>query len=116
MFQVFVPDVLYVSDVCYKYFYLDVEKVDLNVAYIYMLHSYVCCKCFIWMLHMFAMIFKCFSDVFANVSEACFKCFICLLLYVTIVVSVCFKNKLGVCTWDVHEKRLVAWAHCWGAR
>jgi hypothetical protein len=49
-------------------FYLDVVKVDLDIAYTYMLRayvssvsnvSYVYCKCFIWMLHMFAMIFKC---------------------------------------------------------
>jgi hypothetical protein len=36
-------------DVCYKYVYLD-------VAYV----SHVCCKCFTWILHMFAMVFKCF--------------------------------------------------------
>jgi hypothetical protein len=42
-------------------------------------HAYVC-KCFIWILHMFAIIFKCFSDVFVSVSDACFKCFICLFL------------------------------------
>jgi hypothetical protein len=41
-----------------------VAKVDLNVAYACMLQAYissvsgVCCKCFIWMLHMFAMDFK----------------------------------------------------------
>ena len=36
------------------------------------------CKYFILMLHVFAMVFKCFSDVFASVSEVCFKCFIYL--------------------------------------
>jgi hypothetical protein len=53
---------MYVTSV----FYLDVSKVDLDVAYICMLQayvssvsgvSYVCCKCFIRMLHMFAMLF-----------------------------------------------------------
>ena len=77
-------------------FCLDVAKVDLDVAYTCMLqalfqvfwvfHTYVC-KCFIWMLHMFAMVFKYFSDVFASVSDSCFKCFICLLLYVATVAS-----------------------------
>jgi hypothetical protein len=60
MFQVYVPNVLSVSDVCCKCFHLDVTKVDLNVAYICMLQVYVSsvsvlyiyCKCFIWILHM----------------------------------------------------------------
>jgi hypothetical protein len=26
------------------------------------------------------MVFKCFSDIFASISDACFMCFICLLL------------------------------------
>jgi hypothetical protein len=45
---------------------------------------------------MFAMVFKCFSGVFASVSDACFKCFIYLLLYVATVVSGCFKNRSRV--------------------
>ena len=52
-------------DVCCKHVYLD-------VAYI----SHICYKCFIWMLRMFTMVFKCFSCVFASVSYVCFKCFI----------------------------------------
>jgi hypothetical protein len=40
---------------------------------------------------MFAMIFKCFFDVFASVSDAYFKCFIYLLLYVGTVAFGCFK-------------------------
>jgi hypothetical protein len=40
---------------------------------------------------MFAMIFKCFSSV----SEACFKCFICLQTHVESVASESFKNKSG---------------------
>jgi hypothetical protein len=65
-----------------------------------MFHTYVC-ECFIWMLHMFAMVFKCFSSIFASVSDVCFKCFICLLLYVAIVASECFKNRPGV-THGIH--------------
>jgi hypothetical protein len=39
-----------------------------------------------------AMVFKCFSGVFASVSDAYFKCFICFLLYVAIVAFRCFKS------------------------
>jgi hypothetical protein len=53
------------SDVCCKCVYL-------HVAYV----SHICYKCFIWILGMFVMVFKCFSGVFASVSEAYFKCFI----------------------------------------
>jgi hypothetical protein len=76
MFQVYVLNVSTVLDVCCKYFYLNVAKVDLNVAYTCMLQSYfpsgfrcfirvvqvfhmhvlivsfvffVCCNCSIWM-------------------------------------------------------------------
>jgi hypothetical protein len=50
-------------------FYIDVAKVDLDVAYTCILQayvsnvadvSYVYCKCFIWVLHMFAMLHTCF--------------------------------------------------------
>jgi hypothetical protein len=41
---------------------------------------------------MFAMVFKCFSGVFASVSHICFKYFICLLLYIATVASRCFKS------------------------
>jgi hypothetical protein len=46
---------------------------------------------------MFAMVFKCFSVVFANISEACLKCFICLLLYVASVASGRFRNRSEEC-------------------
>jgi hypothetical protein len=81
------------------------RKVDPDVVYTCMLRTYVLsvlrfhtyvCKCFIWMLYMFAMVFKCFSGVFTSVSDDCFKCFICLLLYVATIVSGCFKSKSGV--------------------
>ena len=36
---------------------------------------------------MFAMVFKCFSGVSASVSDACFKYFTCLLLYVATIGS-----------------------------
>jgi hypothetical protein len=44
--------------------------------------SYVCCKCFIWMLHMFCNrytrdfhVFQMFSQVFSYVRYNCFSCF-----------------------------------------
>ena len=58
--------------------------------------SYVCLQVF----HLDAVYvcngFQMFSDVFASVSDACFKSFIYLLLYVATVASGCFKNKSGV--------------------
>jgi hypothetical protein len=65
----------------------------LNVAYF----SYICCKCFIWILRMFCNGFECFSRcLFANISEACFKYFICLQTYVVTVASQYFKSTSGV--------------------
>jgi hypothetical protein len=63
---------------CSQYFicFLDVccKCVILDVAYV----SHICCKCFIWMLCMFLQWFQVFLGVFVSVSDACFKCFICL--------------------------------------
>jgi hypothetical protein len=65
-----------------------------------------CCKsrsgCYIYM-HATNIRFKFFSDVFASVSGAHFKCFICLLLYVAIVASKCLKSRLMLhmgCAWE----------------
>jgi hypothetical protein len=38
-----------------------------------------------------------FPGVFASVSYACFKCFICLQTYVVNVTSRCFKSRLSCC-------------------
>jgi hypothetical protein len=84
----------YVANVCSQcfYFFSDVccKCIYLDVAYV----SHIRCKCFIWILHMF----KWFWSVFASVSEACFKCFICLLLYIVSVSSGCFKSRSGECS------------------
>ena len=72
---------MHVASICFKRFQV--------------FHTYVC-KRLIWMLHMFAMVFKCFSGVFASVSDACFKYFICLLLYVATVKSRYFKSRSRV--------------------
>jgi hypothetical protein len=78
MFQVF----LSVSYVCLQVFHMDV--------------AYVCNG------------FQTFFRHFSNVSYAYFKCFICLLLYVTIVVSGRFKNRscviYGMCVRS-HRRR-----------
>jgi hypothetical protein len=89
---------------------LDVAKMDLDVAYTCMFQVffgilYVCLQVFLWMLHMFAMIFKYFSGIFASVSDIYFKCFIYLLLYVATVASECFKSRSGTvlhmgCAWE----------------
>jgi hypothetical protein len=56
-----------------------------------------CCICFTHMLQVFyldvAYVLQWFSYVLASVSDACFKCFICLQTYVAIVVSRCFKSR-----------------------
>jgi hypothetical protein len=59
-------------------FYIDVAKVYLNIEYTCMLQVYVsgvlyvCCKCFIWMLHMF---YNGYSRVFKFflVFRKCFR-------------------------------------------
>jgi hypothetical protein len=58
-------------------------------------HTYVC-KCFIWMLYIFAMVFKCFSGIFASVSSIFFL--ILQLLYLD-VSKVDRVLHIG-CTWE----------------
>ena len=73
MLQAFVPNVSTVfPDVCCIYFTHMLQVFYLDVVY---------------------MVLKCFSGVFASVSDACFKCFICLQTYVASVASGCFKSR-----------------------
>jgi hypothetical protein len=76
-------DVAYISHICCKYFYLD-------VAYI----SHICCKCFYlnvaYVCNDFQVFFRCFRSMF--------QVFICLLLYVTSVVSGCYKSRSNECS------------------
>jgi hypothetical protein len=83
--------------------YLDVAKVNLEVAYTYTLQTYVLSvfRCFI--CSMFAstssgccICLQWFLGVFISVSDACFKCFICLLLYVATVAAGCFESRSSV--------------------
>jgi hypothetical protein len=84
-------------------FYLDVEKVDLDIAYTSMLKTYVSSvfhmfhtyvsKCFIWMLHMFAMlsnVFQAFSQMFQTLVSSVTSVFFCML---QLVASGCFKGR-----------------------
>jgi hypothetical protein len=72
---------LFFSNICCKCDYLDV---------IYVSHIY--CKCFIWMLYMFAMVFNCFCKCF----RCMFQVFHCLFFYVASVVFGCFRSRSGV--------------------
>jgi hypothetical protein len=87
-----------VAHVCYKglfpmfhlcFWTYCCKCVYLNVAYV--LH--ICCRCFICILHVFAMVFKLLSCIFASVSETCFKCYIYLQTYVASVASGYFKSR-----------------------
>ena len=55
-----------------------------------------------------------FQVFFASVSDACFKCFICLFLYVASVASECFRSRLGVAHGMYVEARGCASAPCTG--
>jgi hypothetical protein len=84
---------MYVANICSQCFICFSAFVAsvfyLNIAYV--LH--ICCECFIWMLRMFYNSFQVFLGVFASVSDACFKYFICFQTYVTNVSSECFKSR-----------------------
>jgi hypothetical protein len=83
------------SDVCCSCVYLD-------VAYA----SHICCKYFIWMLRMrLQWLSSVFLVCFTSVSDACFKCFICLHTYVTSVPYKCFKSRSDVA-------RVAIWPIC----
>jgi hypothetical protein len=105
-------------------FHLDVAKVDLDVAYTCMLQAYVssvsgvsytCCKCFIRMLHMFAMTFKCFPGVLqvfqtyiANVSSGCCKS---RASVAHVAMGSACRSHLLQLLGDVQA----TWVCCWGA-
>ena len=74
--------------------YVCCKCVYLHVAYV----SHICYKCFIWMLRLFAMIFKCFLSV----SDICFKCLIYLQMYIVSLASRYFKSRSDV----AHEIRV----------
>jgi hypothetical protein len=64
----------FITNVSSVFFGRMLQSVYLNIAYV----SHICCMCFIWILRMFAMVFKYFQVIFSSVLEAAFNCFICL--------------------------------------
>jgi hypothetical protein len=95
MFQVYVPNVSSVPDACCKYmfqvfqvFHTYIASVHLGVAYVQ------------WFSSVFMR--------FASVLDVCFRCFICLLLYVATVAFGCFKCRSECCIWDARGKRMAA--------
>jgi hypothetical protein len=72
--------------VCCHYVYLEVTYV-----------SYICCKCFIWMLHSCCKGFQVFHVFFCKcVQTYVFKCFIRLQTYVANVLYGCIKSRSDV--------------------
>jgi hypothetical protein len=85
------------SDVCcWKYVYLDVVYVSL-----------ICCKCFIWMLHMFAIVFKVFLQVFQTHVSSILSVFGCMLHVLYLDVSKVDRLLHIGCTWEVGGARAV---------
>jgi hypothetical protein len=82
MFQVCVQNVSFVLDVCCKCVYLDVVKVDLNVAYACILQTYVSSVLYVCLqvFHLDVAYVVNFFRRFHKCLYACFKCFICLFL------------------------------------
>jgi hypothetical protein len=77
---------------CFIYYFRHTLQVCLfDIPYV----SHICCKYFSGCCVCFYNRFKYFSGVFTNVSDVCFKCFICFQTYVASVSSGCFKGKLG---------------------
>jgi hypothetical protein len=58
----------------------------LDIAYV----SRICCKCFIWMLHMLATAFKCFS-VFCKYFRRMLQVFQTYVISVSVVSHVYYK-------------------------
>ena len=83
----------YIACFCFQYFILVLDVcrkcLYLDVAYV----SHICLQVFYLDV---AYVFTMFSSVFASVSDACFKCFICLHMYTVSAVSGCFKSRPGV--------------------
>ena len=71
-----------VSDICFKY-YLDVAKVDLDVAYVEMA-IYACCKSMFQVFHVF-------ETYVVSVSSGCYNMLLWLYTHVSSVHVKCFK-------------------------
>jgi hypothetical protein len=105
MFQVYVPNVSSGPDECCKCLSGCCKSISRCCIYMHIVsmhfkcfktfHTYAC-KCFIWMLHMFAMIFNCSSGVFRKCFRHLFQVFHLSSFVYCNVVSGCFKNRSGV--------------------
>jgi hypothetical protein len=105
MFEVYVPNVSSSPDECCKCLSGCCKSISrcciyMHIASIYfkcfkMFYTYAC-KCFIWTLYMFAMIFNCFSGVFRKCFRHLFQVFHLSFFVYCNVTSGCFKNRLGV--------------------
>jgi hypothetical protein len=71
-------DVVYIAMVVHVCYYKEtisnvssVFQMYVGSVFIWMLHmfSHICCKCFIWMLCIFAMVFKCFCKCFIRIFQ-----------------------------------------------
>jgi hypothetical protein len=80
---------------CFIWFFRRMLQVRyLDVVYV----SHICCKCFIWMLCMFAMVFNGFCKCFRRMVQV----FDLSFLYITTITSGCFKSRSGI----VHGMRV----------
>jgi hypothetical protein len=106
--------------------YLDVAKVDLDVAYISMLQAYVlsvsgalyvCCKCFMWTLHIFAMathVFLSFFWCFASVSDICCKHFCCFGHILQVFLYRYWKSRSSIAYVAMRPPVAAVRLSCWG--
>jgi hypothetical protein len=77
-------------------FSLNVAKVDLDITYTCMLQAYVS-KCFIWILHMFAMFFRHFHKCFIRLFQVFHLSFFCMLQLLHLNV---LKVDRLLCAWE----------------
>jgi hypothetical protein len=94
MFQVDVLNVSFIPDVCCNCLSRRCKSGSRCCIYMYV------SSFFSYFILIFASVssgYICFLGIFfVSVSDSCFKCFICLLLYVAIVAFGCFKSRSGV--------------------
>jgi hypothetical protein len=107
MFQVYVPNISFVSDVCCTCFHLAIAKLDRDVPYIckcFRCFSYVC-WCFILMFAMTTHAFSSFLWCFASVSDVyckCFSYFGCMLQVFHLDVAKTHRVlHMFQCVWEV---------------
>jgi hypothetical protein len=88
---------MYVISVCFKCFicfFIRILQVFLFGCCIYFTHMLQ--EFLSGCLHIFWNVFSSVLSVFASVSYACFKCFICLQTHVANVSPGCFKSRSSV--------------------